>query len=226
MISLCFSERKKEDGVLNKIAGKHGAKVVGPCRSMSPASAVPGITSHDSNPFSTARGTEYLYGCAFEKDAVPMLQLEVRNFQSDARQIQLCFSWLSEWVQLLLSACMQKLTSCENCCAIHCKGIQFPADLSTLSPHRTRPMRILLEWPKLWCLKTCSSTAGERVLAWDLPCEACCTLRKPAVDLTQCGVFSTKPHLMLDMLPTCLCAINSLVRHDMGREEKRICENI
>lgn len=63
--------------------------------------------SRDSNPFSTARGAEHLYVCAFEKDAVPTLQLGVRIFQTDARQIQLCFPRLAEWVQLLLSAFVQ-----------------------------------------------------------------------------------------------------------------------
>lgn len=54
-----------------------------------------------------------------------------------------------------------------------------------------------------------------------------CTHRKTAVDLTQCGVLSTKPHLMLDMLPTCLHGINCLLRQGMGRAEKsRLCENI
>lgn len=89
-------------------------------------------------------------------------------------------------------------------------------------------MGVLLEWPESWCLQTRSGVLqGEGVwqetylvvLAW--------TDRKTAVDLTQYGVFSAKPHLMLDTLPTCLHAINSLLRHDMGRAEKsRICENM
>lgn len=54
-----------------------------------------------------------------------------------------------------------------------------------------------------------------------------CTHRKTAVDLTQCGVLSRKPHLMLDTLPTCLHAINCLLRQDMGTAEKsKLCENI
>lgn len=86
---------------------------------------------------------------------------------------------------------------------------------------------MLLEWYKSWCLKTHSSTAGRRDLAGDRSLVVLACTHKTAVDLTQCGVLSTKPHLLLDVLPTCLHVMNCPLRKDMGDQKKsRLCESI
>lgn len=64
------------------------------------------------------------------------------------------------------------------------------------------------------------------VMRWMYLVVLACT-HKTAVALTQCGVLSTKPHLLLNVLPTRLRVINCPLRKDMGDQKKsRLCENI
>lgn len=220
MISL-FQWKREEDGVLQK--GKHKAKVVGPSGSVSPASAISGI--------STARGTAHLYVCAFEKSVSSTLWFVSQDLlkshgtnstlfpldfkMSTTTFICLCRNWPAEGIALLSLMKRYSLNLVFRRSQVHRLHIkQGPRSYSWNGTSRDA-------WKHILALQ------GEGIWQEIYLVILACTHRKTAVDLTQCGVLSTKPHLMLDTLPTCLHAINCLLRQDVGRaEESRLCENI
>lgn len=153
---------------------------------------------------------------------------------SPVKQILPFFPLFSNWVQLHLPAFAQEPASCRNCFPYKETQSQ-PGSLRTsskLSPHKTRPRGLLLEWHKSWCLKTHSSAAGRKDLARDVPCGTCLHSQNSSrpdseCQVTpECGVLSTKPHLLLDVLPTCLHVINCPLRKTWEIRKKADCVKI
>lgn len=175
----------------------------------------------------TQRHRAPLCPCLRERCIVNTVTCQSGPF-SPVKQILPFFPLISNWVQLHLPAFAQEPASCRNCFPYKETQSQ-PSSLRTsskLSPHRTRPRGLLLEWHKSWCLKTHSSAAGRRDLARDVPCGTCLHSQNSSRPDSVWGALNKTTSIAwcVAHLPPC----NKLSpQKDMGDQKKsRLCENI